>query len=73
MRAFLELIAILLRLAGLTMIVFGLWYSTGGVRLIVSGRIDERNEARQSLRLGVPILVGGIVVLMFGFWLEKHL
>jgi hypothetical protein len=73
MRAVLELVSIFLRLAGLTLVIFGLWFTTGGVRMVVSGRIDERNGARDSLKLGLPLLCGGLFVLWFGFWLEGHL
>lgn len=73
MRAFLELVSILLRLAAMTLIVFGLWFSTAGVRMVVSGRIDERNEAQKSLKLGLPLLGAGIVLLLFGFWMENHI
>lgn len=73
MRAFLALISILLRLAGLTIIVIGLWFSVGGVRMIVSGRLDERNEAEKSLKLGLPLLGAGIALLAFGLWMENHI
>jgi uncharacterized membrane protein len=73
MRALLELLSIVLRLAGVTLIVFGLWFSTGGVRMVVSGRIDERNQAQHSLKLGLPLLFGGLFVVWFGFWLEGHI
>jgi hypothetical protein len=73
MRAFLWLVSIVLRLAGLTLIIFGLWFSTGGLRMIVSGRIDERQEAEKSLKLGLPLLAGGIGLLLFGIWMEKHI
>jgi hypothetical protein len=72
MRAFLALLSILIRLAGLTLIVFGLWLSAGGLRMVVSGRIDERNSARDSLKLGLPLLGGGIVLVAFGMWMENH-
>ena len=73
MRALLELLSIVLRLAGVTLIILGLWFSAGGLRMVVSGRIDERNTAQHSLKLGLPILGGGLVVLWFGFWLEGHI
>jgi hypothetical protein len=73
MRAFLFVISVILRLAGMTLIIFGLWYSSGGLRMVVSGRIDERNQAEKSLKLGLPLLGGGIVLLLFGFWLENHI
>jgi uncharacterized protein YjeT (DUF2065 family) len=73
MRALLALLSILLRLAGLTLVVIGLWFSAGGLRVVVSGRIDERNSAQHSLKLGLPLLGAGLVVLWFGFWLEGHI
>ena len=73
MRAFLALLSIFLRLAGLTLIIFGLWFSSGGLRMVVSGRLDERNQAARSLKLGLPLLAGGVALLLFGFWMENHI
>jgi hypothetical protein len=72
MRALLALFSILLRLGGLTVIIIGLWFSAGALRLVVSGRIDERNEAEKSLKVGLPLFFVGVVLLLFGFWLENH-
>jgi hypothetical protein len=57
----------------MTLIVFGLWFSSGGLRMIVSGRLDERNAAARSLKLGVPLLGSGIVLVLFGMWMENHI
>ena len=73
MRAFLAFLSVIIRLTGLVLVVLGLWYSTGGVRIIVSGRIDERNDASESLKLGLPLLGAGLVLLIFGVWLERHI
>jgi len=73
MRAFLAFLSIILRLAGMTLVVFGLWFSVAGVRMVVSGRIDERREAEKSLKLGLPLLIAGLALLFFGMWLEGHI
>jgi hypothetical protein len=73
MRAFLALVSILLRLGGMTLVIFGLWFSSGGLRMIVSGRIDERNTAAKSLKLGLPLLGAGIALVLFGMWMENHI
>jgi uncharacterized membrane protein len=63
--------ATLLRLVGLVLIVFGLWKLAGGMRVVVSGRIDERNRASKSLRIGLPLLVLGLAVEFLGMWLAS--
>ena len=60
-----------LRLVGLLATLAGLWFSAGGMRVIVSGRIDERRRSAKSLRLGLPLLVAGVVLLFGGTWLAK--
>jgi hypothetical protein len=65
----LELIANLLRLVGLVLTLIGLWYSAGGMRVVVSGRIDERRQSARSLKRGLPLLVAGLVLLFGGTWL----
>jgi len=60
-----------LRLIGLLATVAGLWFSAGGMRVIVSGRIDERRRSAKSLRLGLPLLVAGVVLLFGGTWLAN--
>jgi O-antigen/teichoic acid export membrane protein len=67
----LETLANALRVAGLIVIVAGLWFSTGGMRVVVSGRIDERRKSAKSLKLGLPLLLTGIVVLGVGIWLAN--
>jgi hypothetical protein len=66
-----ETIANILRLGGLVVSVAGLWYLAGGMRVVVSGRIDERQQSAKSLRLGVPLLLTGLVLLSFGIWLAR--
>ncbi len=64
-------VATFLRLIGLVLIVFGLWKSAGGMRVIVSGRIDERKRASQGLKVGLPLLVLGLAVEILGMWLAS--
>jgi uncharacterized membrane protein len=63
--------ATLVRIVGLVLIVYGLWKSAGGMRVVVSGRIDERNRASKSLKFGLPLLVLGLAVEFFGMWLAS--
>ena len=66
---FLSGISAALRLAGFVLTVWGLWKSVGGMRVVVSGRIDEQNRAAKSLKTGLPLLVAGLVLLFIGTWL----
>jgi hypothetical protein len=63
--------ATLVRIVGLVLIVYGLWKSSGGMRVVVSGRIDERSHASKSLKIGLPLLVLGLTVEFFGMWLAS--
>ncbi len=67
----LEMLAHALRLVGLLATVAGLWFSAGGMRVIVSGRIDERQRSAKSLRQGLPLLVAGVILLIGGTWLAN--
>jgi hypothetical protein len=60
----------LLRIAGLLLVVAGLWFAAGGMRVVVSGRIDERRKAAGSLKRGLPLVVAGIVMLLLGTWIH---
>jgi uncharacterized membrane protein len=64
-----EFIANVVRVVGTVMTVVGLWYSAGGLRVVVSGRIDERRKSAKSLRRGLPVLVVGLILLIGGVWL----
>jgi O-antigen/teichoic acid export membrane protein len=64
-----ELVGNVLRFAGLAVTIVGLWFSAGGVRVVVSGRIDERRRSALSLKKSLVLLVAGIVLLVFGTWL----
>jgi hypothetical protein len=65
----LELIANVVRVVGTVMTVVGLWYSAGGLRVVISGRIDERKKSANSLRRGLPLLAVGLLLLFGGAWL----
>jgi O-antigen/teichoic acid export membrane protein len=64
-----ELVGNVLRFAGLLVTIVGLWFSAGGVRVVVSGRIDERRRSAMSLKKSLVLLVLGVVLLAFGTWL----
>jgi hypothetical protein len=51
------------------MTVGGLWCSVGGLRYVVSGRIDERRRSANSLKRGLPLLCLGLLLLFGGTWL----
>jgi hypothetical protein len=65
----LELFGNVLRFAGLLVTIVGLWMSASGMRVVVSGRIDERKKSAGSLKRGVPLLVAGLLLLFGGSWL----
>ena len=60
-----------LRFVGLFITVSGLWQLTGGLRLVVSGRIDERQRSASSMKRGWPMLIIGVILLCGGNWLAK--
>jgi hypothetical protein len=64
-----ELVGNVLRFAGLVATIVGLWFSAGGVRVVVSGRLDERRQSAMSLKKSLVLLVVGVVLLVFGTWL----
>jgi hypothetical protein len=66
-----EVVAVVVRLVGLVCLVPGLFLAAGGVRTIVSGRIDERKRSAGALRWGLPLLVVGVVLLFGGTWLAN--
>ena len=67
----LELLANAVRFLGLLLALPGLWFSAGGMRVVVSGRIDERKRSAASLRRGLPLLVIGLLLLFGGSWLAN--
>jgi hypothetical protein len=67
----LEIVANLVRLAGLVVVLPGLWFSAGGMRVVVSGRIDERKRSASALRWGLPLLIVGVLLLFGGTWLAN--
>jgi hypothetical protein len=67
----LETLANVLRFVGLVITIIGLWLTAGGMRVVVSGRIDERRKSATSLKRGVPLLGVGLVLLFVGMWLGK--
>jgi prepilin signal peptidase PulO-like enzyme (type II secretory pathway) len=67
----LKLLGYALSLIGFLSAVFGLWSVAGGLRVVVSRRIDERRESMKAVRFGIPFAVGGIVLLFGGIWLAN--
>jgi hypothetical protein len=61
-------LANVIRLVGLALTVMGLWFSAGGMRVVVSGRIDERRRSANSLKRGIPLLIVGLLLLVGGTW-----
>ena len=66
-----EAVANVVRLVGLVLTFVGLWFSAGGLRVVVSGRIDERRRSVNSLKRGLPLLASGVVLLLGGTWLAN--
>jgi O-antigen/teichoic acid export membrane protein len=67
-----ETIANIVRFLGLAVVIAGLWFSAGGLRVVVSGRIDERRRSSQSLKVGLPLLAVGLLLLFGSFWLASR-
>ena len=67
----LKLLGYALSFIGFLSAVFGLWSVAGGLRVVVSSRIDERNESMKAVRFGIPFAVGGVVLLFGGIWLAN--
>ena len=65
----LEVLGNVARFAGLLVTIVGLWFSAGGMRVVVSGRIDERRRSAMSLKKALILLVVGLVLLFAGTWL----
>jgi O-antigen/teichoic acid export membrane protein len=66
-----ETFANIVRFVGLAIVIAGLWYSAGGMRVVVSGRIDERRRSSRSLRFGLPLVVAGLLLLLGSFLLAN--
>jgi O-antigen/teichoic acid export membrane protein len=67
-----ETIANIVRFLGLAVVIAGLWFSAGGMRVVVSGRMDERRRSSQSLKVGLPLLAVGLLLLFGSFWLASR-
>lgn len=68
---FWEVVAVVVRLVGLVCVVPGLFLAAGGVRTVVSGRIDERKRSAHAMRWGLPLLVIGVAMVFGGTWLAN--
>jgi hypothetical protein len=66
-----EIFARLLQFVGLVVVVIGLWLSARGMRVVVSGRIDERRRSAVSLKVGIPLSIVGVLLLVGGAMLGK--
>jgi hypothetical protein len=43
----------------------------GGLRVVVSRRPDERQRSGLSAKVGVPFVMGGVILLFAGMWLAN--
>jgi hypothetical protein len=68
-----ELLGNVMRFAGPLVAIVGLWFSAGGVRVIVSGRIDERQRSAMSLKRALALLVIGLLLLIAGTWIVNSM
>lgn len=66
-----EILANILRLIGLFITVSGSWQLAGGLRDVVSGRLDERRRSAKAARIGLPLLIFGVILLFGGTWLAN--
>ena len=66
-----EVVGNVVRLVGLAVTFVGLWLSAGGLRVVVSGRIDERRRSANALKWGLPLLAFGLSLLAGGTWLAN--
>ena len=66
-----HVVAVILRIVGLVCVLPGLFLAANGVRTVVSGRIDERKSSASALRLGLPLLLVGVLLLFGGSWLSN--
>jgi hypothetical protein len=67
----LEVLGNVMRIAGLVVTLVGLWLSATGMRVVVSGRVDERRRSAGSLKRGLPVLGFGLILLFGGSWLVQ--
>lgn len=66
-----EILANVVRLFGLLVTIPGLWMMAGGLRVVVSGRIDEQRQSAQSIKWGILLLIVGPAMLFGGTWLAN--
>ncbi|MCI0491641.1 MAG: hypothetical protein L0Z07_01745 [Planctomycetes bacterium] len=66
-----EIAANLARPIGLLVVLPGLWFVAGGLRVVVSRRIDEQRRSTKSLKIGLPLLATGLLLLFGGTWLAN--
>jgi hypothetical protein len=66
-----EFLANIARVVGVVMTLVGLWQAAGGLRVVVSGRIDERRKSASSFRRGLPLLAVGLLLLFGGTWIAS--
>jgi hypothetical protein len=67
----LKILGYALSLLGIVSTVFGLWSVAGGLRVVVSSRLDERKQSGTAFKYGVPFAVVGILLLLGGIWLAN--
>jgi hypothetical protein len=56
------------QLLGVLATVFGLWCAAGGLRAVVSNRVDERRQSGRTAKIAVPFIVSGVTLLLVGTW-----
>lgn len=66
-----EAVGVLLLYVGMVVTLAGLWQLAGGLRTVVSGRIDEKQRSAGSLKRGVPFLAIGLTLLLCALWLMR--
>jgi hypothetical protein len=67
----LRVLGYVLAAIGVCAAAFGLWSVAGGLRVIVSGRLDERSRSGKIAKIGIPFAVGGVVLLFIGIYVAN--
>jgi hypothetical protein len=58
-----------LLVAGVMSGVFGLWCAMGGLRVVISNRVDEQRRAGKSAIFAVFFILVGLALSFGGLWL----
>jgi hypothetical protein len=60
-----------LLIAGVMSAVFGLWCAAGGLRVVISNRVDEQRRGGRSAKFAVSFILAGLILSFGGLWLAS--